>query len=254
MKVFKILIALALTVFLAVSCNKDEITTNSEQTPFQLSVNGEIHNEGLALVLDSYKSKSDWQYDEIYSSLRVFTKNLLPMINEKGKYSLNQEDMEEAIVIMDEILPQIVNNDTQELSRFMVEKGVSKEKIDALNSISLVLKGNFDSQEAILQAISKQEIVLKNKGFYSSDVEESVNLLKASLIYWGENADLWREIDYNGVTLRGFWDTVNGMAESDFWSFAVVTAVTFNPGAGVAAGCYGSAAKGIKDLVTGECC
>lgn len=168
-------------------------------------------------------------YSEVFDSLKTFVKNQKDFINTEGGYNLTDSDMETIIETMQPILPQIVNNEVDSITFYMLENGVSEVLVNQLKEVSNILNQDYSTFEEGINAIEDYEITLINNGDMTDILQESINLLKSSLCYWNTNVQNWAEIDYVGAQYRGFWDTINGMGESDFWSFAVVTAVTFNP-------------------------
>ena len=148
----------------------------------------------------------------------------------------------------------LVQGDTATLRRIMDSLSLSTHDIGWIISFYDLCYHDYQDVDGAISAVdslvAEYEFVY-GENSYHSDV---AGLYKASLLYWQCMSEDWAAMPYNSVAARKRWyETMHDMAVSDMWAFAVGTLMT-GPAGGMAAGCYGSAAKGIADLVTGQCC
>ena len=166
-------------------------------------------------------------------------------------------DHQTLITNLNDNIDAIKDGNITQISEWALNSGISNDELNLLIQVRDIAY-NESGLESSLNSIENFEQNLSQSNQMTPLVSESINVLKSSLCYWNSNGSKWSNIDHVNLTpnqaqTRGFWDTVNRMAEGDFWSFAVGTAV-LGPAGGIAMGCRGSAVIAIKEVITGECC
>jgi hypothetical protein len=235
------------------------VTLEAQSASCNYSLLGEMHNQGLDMILSFYNERGNWSYEEIFDSLDSFVLHLRDYINQTGGYSLTNNQMSAAIMIVKDNMGHLLESDIDSISYLLSAHGVPGETIDILIEAREILYLENQTMESAIGRIEDLEAQLAAEEKLTPLIAGSFGILKSSLCYWFNHYEDWGQIDYssqssNTLEVRSkFWDTINGMAEADFWSFCVGT-VMGGPQTGVAAGCWGSAARGIRDVVTGNCC
>lgn len=262
-KFFVQLSVLLLPLFLIFSCTNDlpiAKEKKSENTDYcDYTIIGELHNQGLNSIKEVFLQGENWTESELLETLEPHFLKRVEYVNSFMKPPHWKLKKEEALFIfstVEENIEKIFDRDIAHLKTLLVGLGATEKEFKTLLGLSDVLHREDLTNQERLAAITEMENELINSGQMTYVVEEPLNIMKASLCYWPQNRAEWQEIDLrkdSGAEGRGFWDTINRMTEADFWSGAVGAVVGDGPGA-VSGACYGSAAAGIRDLVTGACC
>lgn len=146
--------------------------------------------------------------------------------------------------------------DISKIDSFLISNGIDQS---ILHHLHLVEQFEYNYQN---ETINEYFIRLDNYlASFPTDISQNlffiqcVDIGKSSLCYWDRNLQSWvEEIDL-AISSRGkerpdgwLGYTLHGMFESDFWSGVTVGLSTITPHGAVAGACYGSAARGIKEL------
>jgi len=221
------------------------------------SLSGGLHNEMLDHFLNHFSAKTDWDEATMVDKLDNLVLEKINYINNQLSTQLSTIDHQTLITNLNDNIDAIKDGNITQISEWALNSGISNDELNLLIQVRDIAY-NESGLESSLNSIENFEQNLSQSNQMTPLVSESINVLKSSLCYWNSNGSKWSNIDHVNLTpnqaqTRGFWDTVNRMAEGDFWSFAVGTAV-LGPAGVIAMGCRGSAVIAIKEVITGECC
>ncbi len=252
-------------LLLTISCNQQESGLLSEidgkrPTNCNYTIVGQLHNDGLETIYSYFITGSSWSESSMIHSLDSLV--LLQREANNSKLSnphwpLSNKNAVKIISIIKGNLATFLSNDPTRVQPILINEGLSTDNFNILLEIRNLLYQDYNDFNELLAAIELKETELMNTGKMSYYIEEPLNILKASICYWGNSYEEWDNISTSSIELRWcghdwgwFSDTVYDMAEDDFWSGAL-GAVIGDGGGAVAGACYGSAASGIAHLFDG---
>lgn len=252
-------------ILLTISCNEQESGLLSEidgkgPTNCNFTIVGQLHNDGLDAIYSYFITGSKWTESSMIQSLDSLVLSQREANNSNlssPHWPLSNEDAVKIISIIKGNLATFLSNDPAQIKPILINEGLSTDNFNILLEIRNLLCQDYNDFNELLAAIELKETELINTGKFSYYIEEPLNILKASICYWGNSYEKWDEVSTSSIELRWcghdwgwFWDSVNDMAEDDFWSGAL-GAVIGDGGGAVAGACYGSAASGIGHLFDG---
>jgi|GEM_PF-5519102 len=260
LNMYKILLIIPFCLVLFAFNNTNSNQENHLNSEKNTEIGG-LHNQGLDNILTEFQKRESWTYDEIFSNLESYAYAQQILINESPVVgSISDESMSQVLSVVKANLKTIVGKDRAKLKQLVKDLGANQTDTKHLAAVNSILKNSSknESLSSITARIDAYQEKIERKGELTELLSNSYTVLKSSIAYWEKNHKKWTNIKYesdneDSIANYKFWDTVNSMAEGDLWSFAVGT-IMAGPAGGIAAGCYGSAAVGIRDLVTGECC
>ncbi|NBC24884.1 MAG: hypothetical protein GVX78_04635 [Bacteroidetes bacterium] len=257
--------ALFTVILFFISCDEQDNEILSEEsienpTNCNYTIIGQMHNDGLDSFYSYFIADSAWSESSMLEKLDSLVLSRREENNlglSSPHWPLREEKAIEINSIMSDNLSSFLSNDATLVEPILLGEGLSTENFNILLEIRDLLYLEYNDFNELLSAIEMKESALENEGKMSYFIEEPINILKASICYWAQSFERWDSVPTSSVTLRWcghdeewFWNTVNNMAEDDFWSGAL-GAVIADGGGAVSGALYGSAASGISHLFDG---
>lgn len=229
-----------------------DLESNVEKSFFTYSVEGKYHNDGLDFVKITLANQGK----------PVTMKNAFEILQHNVPLYLQDIGIKENVKvakIIEQLQDDFIARDYSKIIKLLKYHNTTKSDMEALLDVSSVFNESFNTLDEVKIYLTELEGKLIKSNKMSSNISVSFNILKASLEYWSFNYEKWmndievdreNELENRELCRRRpgwFWDSINDMAEGDFWSGALGTAVG-GPVGGVSGALYGSAGVGIAAL------